>query len=190
MREVVLDLEHTGYGHARGGRIVELAAIELQAGAPTGRTFHSRFNPGPASWNNYAIGVHGIEAAAVAQEPAFSDRALELAALLDEALVIAHNASSDLAYLRPQLADLGLEIPWADTLCTYKLARRMWPGAGAWGLEAIAGMLGTGVHGSSHSAMGDAQTLAHVWQVMRPEAAAYLPHLRLGGVSASRLRMG
>ena len=44
MREVVYDTETTGKRHDRD-KIVEIAAIEMIDGQPTGRVFHTLVNP-------------------------------------------------------------------------------------------------------------------------------------------------
>lgn len=41
MREIVFDLETTGFRFDEGHRIVEIGGVEMERGAVTGKSFHA-----------------------------------------------------------------------------------------------------------------------------------------------------
>lgn len=129
-REIVLDTETTGFDPATGDRLVELAALEIEAFVPTGRSFHTYIDPCrdmPAD----AERVHGLSAAFLKGKPRFEhpevvDGFLEF---VGDAPIIAHNAAFDRNFVNWELANCGrAELPetrWIDTLA---LAKQRFPG--------------------------------------------------------------
>src|SRR5690349_20734492 len=102
MREIIFDTETTGLDPSRGDRIVEIGCIEMIDRVATGRTFHAYFNPGrpmPAG----AEAVHGLTDAFLADKPAFHEKAEELLEFIGDAMLVAHNAGFDFAFLNAEL---------------------------------------------------------------------------------------
>ncbi|MFE3194335.1 exonuclease domain-containing protein [Nocardia sp. NPDC059240] len=74
------------------------------------------------AWHN--IRVHGISAGMVAGQPAFAERWPEVAGLVGELPVIAHNAGFDSGAIREACARSGIHAPAWDFSCSLALARR------------------------------------------------------------------
>src|ERR671937_3304827 len=91
VREIVLDTETTGLDPFQGHRLVEIGCVELFNRIPTGATFHRYVNPErdmPAE----AYAVHGLSAEFLKDKPCFAEIADELAAFIENAPLVAHNA--------------------------------------------------------------------------------------------------
>src|SRR5262249_27696954 len=102
MREIVFDTETTGLDPLQGHRLVEIGCIELVSRFPTGRVFHRYFNPDrdmPAE----AFAVHGLSVEFLKDKPRFAEAADELAAFIEDAALVAHNALFDLSFLNAEL---------------------------------------------------------------------------------------
>lgn len=166
MREIVLDTETTGLDPA-SDRVIEIGAIEIVNLVPTGRHFHRYLNPGrevPES----AVAVHGLDAAFLADKPAFAAVVDEFLAFLGEDRLVIHNAAFDLGMLNAELARLGRP-PLAATRCvdTLELARRAFPGAPA-SLDALCRRFGIdNAARARHGALLDAELLAQVYLELR-----------------------
>lgn len=117
------DLETTGLDRAAGHRICEIAVLRVEAGAEVGR-LDSLVNPGrlldPA-----AAAVNGLSDADLATAPPFADLLARVVALLDGAVLVAHNLPFDLAFLNDELARAGLPPFDGPCLDTLVLARRL-----------------------------------------------------------------
>lgn len=74
------------------------------------------------AWHN--IRVHGISAAMVAGQPVFAERWPEVAGLVGDLPVIAHNAGFDSGAIREACARSGIHAPAWEFSCSLALARR------------------------------------------------------------------
>lgn len=114
-RHVILDIETTGLDPTEGGRIIEIAAVELLGRRVTGKHFHRFINPERAI-DPGAQAVHGITLEFLQDKPKFADVAQELIAFIRGAELVAHNAPFDITFLDSELARLGLDR--AEALCS------------------------------------------------------------------------
>ena len=131
MREVVLDTETTGLNPEEGHRIIEIACVELMNHLPSGRTFHSFFNPKRAVEFS-ATEIHGLKTEDLVDKPVFEQRAPELLAFIAGDPLIIHTAQFDIKFLNAELE--RVQLPLLDlgrTIDTLTLARRKFPGAPA-----------------------------------------------------------
>lgn len=125
----VIDLETTGVRPGWRDRVVELAVVQLDPGGRVEREWSTLVNPerdlGPQH-------VHGIRAADVLDAPVFKEIAGTVRDLLAGRVVVAHNLSFDVMFLRAEYERLGVAVPvhTEDGLCTMRLARRYLPAAG------------------------------------------------------------
>ena len=125
MRLIVLDTETTGFTPA-SGRIVEIAAVEMLDGKPTGRNFHHMLNPEhPIS--EEITKITGINDAMVAGKPTFADIAQAFIDFVGDDKLVVHGTEFDKAFLDQALFDIGLDWPrlskpemWIDTLAYFK----------------------------------------------------------------------
>ena len=116
-----LDLETTGLSPARGDRIIEIAIVVGRRGEEP-RTWSSLVDPErPVA----ATHIHGITDAMLQGQPRFADLVPAIAAQLDGAVVVAHNAPFDMGFLDHECAGAGLRLPVRPVLDTLGLARRI-----------------------------------------------------------------
>jgi DNA polymerase III subunit epsilon len=163
MREIVFDTETTGLDPLQGHRLVEIGCVELVNRFPSGRSFHRYFNPErdmPAE----AFAVHGLSVEFLKDKPRFGEIAEELAAFIEDAPLVAHNALFDLSFLNAELERCAKPIVGRDRLVdTLMLARRRHP-AGPNRLDDLC--LRYGIDNSrrtKHGALLDAELLAEVY---------------------------
>jgi DNA polymerase-3 subunit epsilon len=159
-RFVVVDLETTGLSPARSG-IVEIGAVRVEALLPAG-AFQTFVDPGvplPA----VVAGITGLADRDLrgAPRPGVAvSRFLAFAG--DRAVIVAHNARFDLAFLDREvelLTGRRLALPVVDTV---GLSRRLLAGRVARvGLASLAHFFGTSVR-PCHRALPDAQATAEI----------------------------
>jgi DNA polymerase-3 subunit epsilon len=106
--------------------------------------------------------VHGITEADLASAPPFEALAAEVASLLEGAVVVAHGADHDVAFLRAELARAGRSWDPPYYLDTLRLARLAFPGRRSHGLAALAADLGI-EHAVPHRADHDVRALRGLW---------------------------
>lgn len=152
---VFLDLETTGLSPRDDG-ITEIGAVVLEEGQPA-REWSTLVRPAKPIPPEIAR-MTGITNEMVRDAPTFAEVAPQLAALLDGALMVAHNARFDYGFLKQAFARLDMAF-FAPTLCTARLARELEPDLESAGLDALSAryrLPGT----DRHRALGDAR-LAH-----------------------------
>lgn len=167
---VVIDTETTGLYPGLGHRVVEVAAVRFERWQPVGQLTRL-VNPGRPI-DPGASAVSGITDADLDGQPPFAAVIDDLLALLDDAVLVAHNAAFDAAFLgmefwlagrydpaRPR--DPVLANAWA---CTLQLARRHFH-FGRNNLQHVAHQLGVRV-GRAHRALNDVYMTAEVLKRM------------------------
>ena len=166
---IFLDLETTGLSPAMDG-ITEVGLVILREGAPV--VEWSRLVRPPRPIPPEIAHLTGITNDMVRDAPVFDAIAPELAKLLNGALMVAHNARFDYAFLKQAFARAGTAF-FAPTLCTARLARELDPGIESAGLDAL--VLRYGLEQSDrHRALGDARlamSLAHTLLQRHPADA-------------------
>lgn len=164
MREVVFDTETTGLSHADGDRVIEIGAVELSDGFPTGRTFHVYVSPEGRAIHPDAQAVHGISADDVASQPTFREHHAAFSAFFGEGRLVAHNAPFDIGFLNAELARLGEGPIDPDRVVdTLAIARRRFPGARNT-LDGLCARFGVDTSRRDlHGALIDTELLAEVY---------------------------
>ena len=170
---VVIDTETTGLD-PRKARVVEIAAVRLQASQPIlSESFRTLVDPGepiPAS----ATTIHRINDQAVAGAPIFADVWPEFAGYLGHAVLIGHTVAFDVAMLKRECERAGAQWHPPRTLCTRLLSRVVEPALADYSLEGLAAWLGVEITGR-HSALGDATATAKLF-------CGLVPRLRERGI--------
>ncbi len=118
----------------------------------------------PPCWpkfDPFNIKIHGISAKMVAQEPTFQELWEQLEPWFKDRTIVAHNASFDIGVLRDMLKYYHIHIPDNPYLCTYRLARKVWPELGKYGLKTMIQHLSLDV-GRHHRAEYDSIACAGV----------------------------
>lgn len=130
-----VDVETTGLSPEQGHRVVEIAVVRAQ-GPEAVASFARLVNPQrPISAG--ARRVNGITAAMVADQPTFAEIWPDVLPLLEDAVIVAHNAPFDLGFLSAELERTGagdllgrqqalLRQAEEVALCTLALARRQY----------------------------------------------------------------
>jgi len=164
----VLDLETTGFSPGLGDRVVEIAVVRTTPDGTVLDSWTTLLNPergvGPTR-------VHGIRVADVFDAPRFLDVAGDIAARLDGAVVVAHNAHFDLGFLTAEYARLGATAPAWPALCTLGLSYRLGR-LGGGSLDACLAAEGL-THQDKHSALGDATATAGLLAIYLSRAAEH-----------------
>lgn len=155
----VVDVETTGLSPVYGDRVCEVACLRLRNGVEVAR-FESLVDPGrPISPG--AFRVNQITPEMLIGAPTFAQVAPSLLALLEDAVLVAHNAPFDLGFLAAELEIARLPTPDAPVVDTLILARRIY-GLSRNSLPCLADALGIETE-QAHRAMGDVWT---TWQVL------------------------
>lgn len=165
---VVLDTETTGLLPQMGHRVVEIGAVRLENWQEVAQ-INSLIQPG-RKMDGGASRVNGIYDEDLIGQPTFPAVAPELMALLDGALVVAHNAPFDAGFIGMEffIDSFGRQEPFPafnnPWLCTLQMARRQFY-FGRNNLGHIARQLGVRT-GRSHRALNDVYTTAEILKRM------------------------
>jgi ATP-dependent Lhr-like helicase len=151
----VLDLETTGFSPWLRDRVVEVAVVRTAPDGTVEESWTTLLNPGRDVGPTH---LHGIRSGDVVDAPRFVDVAGDIAARLDGAVVVAHNARFDLGFLTAEYARLGATTPAWPTLCTLALSYHLGL-LGGGRLDACIAAEGL-THQDKHSALGDATATA------------------------------
>jgi DNA polymerase-3 subunit epsilon len=163
MREIIFDTETTGLDPLQGDRLVEIGCIELVNRFPTGKTFHSYFNP-ERDMPEQAFKVHGLAIEFLKDQPLFAHKAEELIAFLGDAQLVAHNAMFDLGFLNAELERLGRAAVARERMIdTLVIARRKHPGGSNRLDDLCARYAIDNSRRIKHGALLDAELLAEVY---------------------------
>lgn len=159
---VFLDLETTG-GNATRHRIIEIGLIEVRKGVAI-REWSSFVDP-DCSIPPFIQTYTGISADMLADAPRFEQLADTLQDILDDALLVAHNARFDYGFLRNEFRrlDQRLSVP---ALCTVKLARALYPGHKSYSLDALIERHELNCV-QRHRALGDARAMLDFFEAAR-----------------------
>lgn len=155
----VVDVETTGGMPDRGGRIVEIAIIEVR-GAAIVDEYASLVNPGVpiTPWVHRLTGITNVK---LRGAPPFEHISDEVTRRLEGRVFVAHNVGYDWRFVGTEVRRARQLLPTGPRLCTIHLARRVLPGLRRRGLDAVADYYGVAIQGR-HRAAGDARATAHV----------------------------
>ncbi|MDR5818347.1 exonuclease domain-containing protein [Caballeronia sp. LZ033] len=155
---VFVDLETTG-SNATEDRITEIGVVEAStAGIERWSVLVDPGVPVPP----FIARLTGIEDAMLRGQPSFASLAPALAERLQGKLFIAHNARFDYGFLKNEFRRAGIAFR-ADTLCTVRLSRALFPSVERHGLDALIARLDLAPTGR-HRALADADLLWQFWQ--------------------------
>ena len=163
MREIVFDTETTGLSFPGGDRMVEIGCVELVNRCETGRTFHAYYHP-ERDMPEDAARVHGLRIEFLSKHPVFAAVAHELIEFIEDAPLVAHNATFDFSFLNGELTRCGRPpVAMTRMVDTLPIAQKRHPGA-KHNLDALCSRFGIDrSHRVHHGALLDAQLLAQVY---------------------------
>jgi DNA polymerase-3 subunit epsilon len=172
-----VDVETTGLDPATGDRVCEIALLRVQGDQEIAR-FASLVHP-QQPMRPGALAVHGITDAMLVDAPPFAAILPQIHALLQDAVLVAHNARFDVGFLRHEWQIAGQTFPFLAVVDTLALAQARYRFRHN-SLGAIAGELGV-TPTALHRAMADVLTTWQVWQRfvadMRQEGLVSLAHV-------------
>ena len=155
-----LDIETTGLRPDLGDRVVEIAIVRALGQTEVTR-FVSLVHP-QCRLNSEATRINRITPNMVADAPTFADLVDQVQPLIEEAILVCHNAPFDLAFLEAEQRRAGVPVWDGVVLDTLAFARRQY-----WfrrnSLTAIAGQLGIRTQGA-HRALADALTTQAIFR--------------------------
>ncbi|WP_280419039.1 exonuclease domain-containing protein [Nocardia carnea] len=118
--------------------------------------------PAPVdSFNPVNVGIHGITAEMVANQPSFAEQLRAAVTVIDGLPVIAHNATFDMAALVQACDHSRIPVPTWEYGCTRRWAKQHLPHLPRHGLKEVAAALGTRV-AQHHEAGADAAAAADI----------------------------
>lgn len=192
MREIVVDTETTGLDPLDGHRVVEIACLELVNCIPSGRVWHCYLDP-ERDMPQVAFEVHGLSVEFLSGKPRFEERAEELLAFLEGAMLIMHNASFDVMFLNAELERVAKpRLRFERVVDTLAMARRKHPGSPC-SLDALCKRYGIDLTArEKHSALLDCKLLAEVYAELVGGHQARLEFTANGngGVSIEAIAVG
>ncbi|GAB6071654.1 3'-5' exonuclease [Venenivibrio stagnispumantis] len=121
----VIDIETTGLKPTTG-EIIEVAAIKVEGGVITSK-FSSLVKPDIQIIPPHITQLTGITTAMVIDKPKIEEIFDKYMDFIGDSIIVAHNASFDLSFLNlvnNRLYGKNIQNP---TICTLKLARRIFP---------------------------------------------------------------
>ncbi len=161
-----VDLETTGMA-AGADRVTEVGIVRIDEGAQVSE-WSSLVNP-ECSIPAAIQALTGISNAMVAAAPTFRQIADDVAAQVQGAVFVAHNARFDYGFLKHEFARLGRSFA-AKVLCTLKLSRRLYPDTGPHNLDAVIARHSL-AGADRHRALGDARILWEFVQALYRDKA-------------------
>ncbi len=143
----IVDLETTGFG--RADRVLEIAIVHVDDGRIT-KEWETLLNPMRDISNSY---IHGITSDLVSLAPVFEEVADEIAYLLNDRIIVAHNIAFDSRMLIQEFARMNRSVNLGEGYCTLQATRmKLEAACKAFGIE----------NAFSHRALGDARATAEI----------------------------
>lgn len=156
---IVVDTETTGAVGATE-RVIEIGATKVRNGEITD-TFHTLLNPERFIPHN-VMQIHNITDPMVTAAPLFKEIADAFLDFMgDDGIFTAHNADFDKDFLNHELKRMGYATLKHQSLCTIKLAKKVYPGLKRYGLSSLCETFGI-LRPSKHRALDDSIATARI----------------------------
>ena len=154
------DTETTGFS-PKNDRLVEIGAVKFRGNGEVLAVTNWLINPGmPVPF--YATEVNGITTEMVTNAPVFGEVWPKFAAFCKDSILLAHNATFDIGFLRAELERAGIPPPALPVVDTLPLFRCWFPQAKRYSLESLSVYLG--VQGETyHRADADSFHLINIF---------------------------
>ena len=120
----VLDFETTGTS-AKHNRVIEVGIVQVK-NLKIMNSFQSFINPGDRI-PPFITSLTGIKDEDVHDAPFFDEVTSEMLDFIGDSVIVAHNLPFDFSFLKNELSRAELLTPKNQTLCTLKLARKLYP---------------------------------------------------------------
>lgn len=173
-----VDLEMTGLDPA-SDRVVEICVVRVVGGREVER-LETLVRPDVRAGGNAHI--HGLDAAKLADAPPFAELAERVHSILEGAVLVAHGAAWDVAFLEAELARASRPLAIPHYVDTLTLSRRAL-GLASHSLKALAEALGVPQR-EAHRAGDDVRVLCAIFdrlvRDLEPRTPRDLWHVRIG----------
>lgn len=157
----VVDVETTGFSH-RNDRIVEIAIVRINEKGEVIRQYETLVNP---QRDIGASAIHKITASDVINAPTFTDIKDSVIEMLNNAVIISHNKSFDLGFLKSEFKRAGIELEELNGICTLRLSKILFPELPSRKLEVLCEYLDVLVE-NAHRAYDDCLATAYLFHKM------------------------
>ncbi|RZB30664.1 MAG: DNA polymerase III subunit epsilon [Desulfobacteraceae bacterium Eth-SRB1] len=164
-RYVALDVETTGFSPKNGDRVIEIGAVAIENHGIVAE-FSSLIDVDKKiPWQVQK--VHGITNEMLGGEPKPDEVLPEFYKFIAGSILIAHNASFDIVFLKHEFALLSMSLN-NQSLCTLKMSRKLYPNLPNHKLETVSRyLLGESCNQMQmHRALDDAKLAALIWLEM------------------------
>lgn len=162
----LIDVETSGLVPRRD-RVLSVAVVTIgPEGEQTGE-FSTLLNPG---CDPGPVEVHGLTAERLRGAPTFAQVAGQIGAMLQDRVLVAHNAQFDYDFLAHEFARARMWLPISQRLCTLALNRQVDPPTGDLKLGTLAAHYGVPQQ-RAHDALDDTRVLAGILRASLREAA-------------------
>lgn len=146
---------------------------------------------GKFHWGN--IRVHHIKQSMVKDAPCFATLWRSIAPIIQQSVLVCHNASFDIKVLHELLLYYNLPVPTCPFICTVKISRGVWPELPNHKLNTVADFLGISLH--HHEAGSDARACGLILQKALAQTgcddvfslATHL-HIQMGMLSPTKIQ--
>lgn len=162
----LVDVETSGV-IARRDRVLSVAVVTIGPDGEQTGEFSTLLNPG---CDPGPVHVHGLTAERLSGAPTFEQVAERIGALLQDRVLVAHNAQFDYDFLAHEFARARLYLPVSQRLCTLALNRQVDPPAADMKLGTLAAHYGV-EQTRAHDALDDTRVLAGILRATLREAA-------------------
>ncbi|GGR05406.1 TerD family protein [Streptomyces netropsis] len=162
----LVDVETSGLV-ARQHRVLSVAVVTVGPDGEQTGEFSTLLNPG---CDPGPVHVHGLTADRLAGAPTFEQVAGRIGAMLQDRVLVAHNAQFDYDFLAHEFARARMWLPVSQRLCTLALNRRVDPATDDLKLGTLAAHYGV-PQLRAHDALDDTRVLAGVLRASLREAA-------------------
>ncbi|MGW6635337.1 TerD family protein [Streptomyces cyaneofuscatus] len=162
----LVDVETSGV-IARRDRVLSVAVVTIGPDGEQTGEFSTLLNPG---CDPGPVHVHGLTAERLLGAPTFEQVAGRIGALLQDRVLVAHNAQFDYDFLAHEFARARLYLPVSRRLCTLALNRQVDPPAPDMNLGTLAAHYGV-EQTRAHDALDDTRVLAGILRATLREAA-------------------
>jgi len=152
----VLDFETTGTS-GKHNRAIEIGIVRVKNGEIL-ETFQSFINPGTLV-PYYITSLTGITNDDVHDAPFFEDLTSQIIDFIGDSILVAHNMPFDYSFFQNEFMRADVLLPKNETLCTLKLARKLYPELKSKSLGNLVQHFGIR-HKNVHRALGDAMVTA------------------------------
>ncbi|MFE5922320.1 TerD family protein [Streptomyces sp. NPDC056468] len=162
----VVDVETSGL-MSRRDRVLSVAVITIGPDGEQIGEFSTLLNPG---CDPGPVEVHGLTVERLQGAPTFDQVAGRIGAMLQDRVLVAHNAQFDYDFLAYEFARARMWLPVSQRLCTLALNRQVDPPTDDMKLGTLAAHYGVPQH-RAHDALDDTRVLAGILRASLREAA-------------------